>query len=125
MKRIMKSRIIIFIGALMLCQFSLAADNQQQEWQSTSAMPQVGSTYTPQITAVGADEAASVATTTESYSPNKAPGGPRRTLIGPGGGPESGQGPTPLGDGLLPLLMMAATFCGVIAFRRKRGAGVE
>ena len=40
-----------------------------------------------------------------------------RTFIG---GPESGQGPTPLGDSLLPLMLMAMLFAGVIAVRKKR-----
>ena len=53
-----------------------------------------------------------------SYSPSSKPG-PRRSLIG---GPEDELGPSPLGDGVLPLLLCAAVFCGVIALRRKRSA---
>ena len=99
-----------------------------QEWQSTSVMQTSGSTYSPQVTEVGSSTIASVATTTETYSPNKAPGGPRRIESQSGRDPgdaTTGSDLSPLGDGLLPLLMMAATFCGVIAFRRKKGAGVE
>ena len=40
-----------------------------------------------------------------------------RTFIG---GPESGQGPTPLGDAVLPLMLMAMLFAGGIALRRRK-----
>ena len=53
-----------------------------------------------------------------SYSPGKAPGYRK----GFGGGPESGQGPSPIGDAMLPLLLMAVVFCGAIYFRRRRAA---
>ena len=51
-----------------------------------------------------------------SYAPSSKPG-PRRSLIV---GPEDPAGPSPLGDGVWPLLLCAAVFCGVIALRRKR-----
>ena len=124
MKHSMKNRkIIIIVGWLMLSRLSISAFAQQQEWQSTSAMKGTGSAYSPQVTAVGAPTATSEAVTTETYSPAKAASRPRR--LG-----EFDDSPEvvdkdedyPLGDGLLPLLMMAATFGGVIAFRRRRTA---
>ena len=54
-----------------------------------------------------------------SYSPAKAPDG-RRFFPKPG---EEGQSEAyPIGDAMLPLLMMAVVFCGAIFFRRKRAA---
>ena len=54
------------------------------------------------------------------YSPASRPGvQSRRGLIG---GPEDPAGPSPLGDGVWPLLLCAVVFCGVIALRRKRSA---
>ena len=106
-------RTVMIIMAVAL----IALPTMAQDWQSTSAMQGTGSNYAPQVTAVGATDVNSVATTTESYSPAKAPSGPRKTLIG---GPESGQGPSPLGDAVLPLLMMAMLFAGVTYYRKRR-----
>lgn len=104
------------VGVLIVCLLPLVAF-AQQDWQSTSVMQGSGSTYSPQVTEVGATSVASEATTTESYSPAKAPSGPRRTLVN---GPESGQGPSPLGDAVLPLMLMAMLFAGVVYTRRKK-----
>jgi hypothetical protein len=38
------------------------------------------------------------------------------------GGAESGQGPSPIGDAVLPLLLCAAVFGGVVLLRRRRVA---
>lgn len=51
-------------------------------------------------------------TTDEPYTPR----GPRK---GFDIGGDTGQGPSPIGDAVLPLLLCAAAFCGVIYFRRK------
>jgi hypothetical protein len=105
---------------------------QQQEWRSTSPMQGAGSTYTPQVNAVGAAAVEEMATTTASYSPAKAPGGPRRVET-PGGG-SSGEGGTghnnpgtggydsPIGDAVLPLMLFAGAFLCMRVFliRRKR-----
>lgn len=100
---------------------------QQQVWKSTSAMQTSGSAYTPQVTAVGATGVSSIATTTESYSPAKAPGGPRRTSIGDdddeGWTPRTdteGTDLSPIGDAVLPLILMAFAFGGYIAIKRRR-----
>ncbi len=47
---------------------------------------------------------------------NNAPSGPRRSLIG---GPEDPSGPSPIGDAVLPLLLMSLAFAGVIYFRKR------
>ena len=85
-----------------------------QEWQSTSAMQGTGSSLTPQVTAVGATTAQEMATTTTG-NPAKAPTGPRRIEpLTPTGDPN------PLGDAVLPLLLMAFAFCGYLYLRRKK-----
>ena len=115
---IMKNRMILFaVGMLMACLLPQAA-LAQQEWQSTSTMQGSGSAYAPQVTAVGATAAPQQATTTttESYSPAKTPGGPKRL---PGGPTEPDQSQdSPLGDAVLPLLLMAAGFGLYTALRR-------
>ena len=104
------------VGVLIVCLLPLVAF-AQQDWQSTSVMQGSGSTYSPQVTEVGATSVASEATTTESYSPAKAPSGRRKTLIN---GPESDQGPSPVGDAVLPLMLMALAFGGYIAIKRRK-----
>ena len=89
-----------------------------QDWQSTSAMQGSGSSYSPQVTAVGATDVNDMATTTETNQSQ--PKGPNRAKKFDTGG-ESGQSSEPpVGDAVLPLMVMAFVFCGVIALRRKR-----
>lgn len=115
----MRKRIIMMIMGVALMALPIMA--QQQEWKSTSAMQTSGSAYTPQVTEVGATAVTDNATTTESYSPAKAPNGPRRSHEGTGE-PGPGNPGSPIGDAVLPLMLCAAVFCGFIAFRRKRSA---
>ena len=98
--------------------YALPTMAQQQEWQSTSTMPGAGN-YTAPVTAVGATSAASAATTTESYSPAKAPGGPRR-LPGDLSNPGDQSGESPVGDAVLPLLLMSLAFGAYIAIKRRK-----
>ena len=121
----MRKLVIMMIMAVAL--IALPTMAQQQEWKSTSAMQTSGSTYTPQVTEVGATAVAGSATTTESYSPAKAPGGPRK-VEGVGGGeggsghsnPGTGDPGSPIGDAVLPLLFLSLAFCGVIYLRRRK-----
>ena len=93
---------------------------QQQEWKSTSTMPGVSSTFTPNVQEVGAKYVPSMATTTtDTYSPTNATG-PRRGKID--GADDTPSSQSPIGDAVLPMLLCAAVFCGVIALRRKRSA---
>ena len=111
-------RIVMMIMAVAL--IALPTMAQQQEWKSTSTMQGTGSSYAPQVSAVGATTVGEMATTTDSYSPAKAPGGPRKGFDVGGETGKSDQ--SPIGDAILPMLLCAAVFCGVIALRRKRSA---
>ena len=87
-----------------------------QDWQSTSAMQGTGSSYSPQVTAVGATGVTDMATTTESGSPAKAPSGPRRIEIyTPTTDPNA-----PLGDAVLPLMLLLGVYCSILVIRRNK-----
>ena len=123
LKKIETMRHRLYIIAL-LSLLSIAAHavtyNPALEWKSTSPMMMSGSALSPQVTEVGAEYAASVATTTETYSPNKAPNGPRRgKILGPEDDPAN---QFPIGDAVLPLMLMSVVFGGAIALRRKQKA---
>ena len=96
----------------------IALPTMAEDWQSTSAMQGTGSSYSPQVTAVGATDANSFATTTTAGSPAKAPGGPRRDKIG--GADDKPSSQSPIGDAVLPLALMALTFAGVVYFRKRK-----
>ena len=79
-----------------------------------------GSAYSSQVTAVGATSVNSMAGTAAS-APANAPSRPRRGFDhGPEGGDQSNEGP--VGDAVLPLMLMALAFGGVVAFRRRKTA---
>ena len=108
-------RIVMIIMAVAL--IALPTMAQEDQWQSTSSMQGSGSAYSSQVTAVGATDINSMATTTDSYSPAKAPGGPRKSLETPG---DIGKGDSPIGDAVLPMLFMAIAFGGYIAIKRRK-----
>lgn len=115
---IMKKRIYI-IALLSLLSIAGYAVNYTptQEWKTTSPMLRSGSAYSPQVTEVGAAYAASEATTTDTYSPNNAPSGPRREkIIGPDTKPAD---EFPVGEPWI-MAALAIGFAGVIWLRRKR-----
>lgn len=114
----MKNRMILFaVGMLMACLLPQAA-LAQQEWQSTSTMQGSGSAYSSQVTTVGAASVGNMATTT--YSPSNASSGPRRVIgTNPDGGPTNDTS-APIGDAVLPLLLMAAGFGLYTALRRRK-----
>ena len=120
----MRTRIVIIIMAAAL----IALPTMAQDWQSTSTMQTSGSAYTPQVTAVGSTSVASEATTTENYGPAKTPGRIRRDNISSdddgwtGKMDSGGTNLSPIGDAVLPLMLMAFAFVGYIAIRRKRQA---
>jgi len=119
------------VGILMVCLLPLAALAQQQEWQSTSAMRGSGSAYSSQVTAVGAASVGSMATTTSSSASARV-SRPRRVGEGESTGGdfnETGDPKTtspdegsPVGDAVLPLMLMALAFGGAVAFRRRKTA---
>ena len=92
-----------------------------QDWQSTSAMPGSGSAYSAQVTAVGATEVTDMATTTTS-TPNN---GPRHAKKGNFDGvPEGGtqENTYPVGDAVLPLLLLACAYLGMRVFLNRKRA---
>ena len=118
----MKARIVMILMAVAL--IALPTMAQQQEWQSTSAMQTSGSTYSPQVNAIGAEGAYQMATTTTTNTYN--PGGPHRAKMGDddpwGTNQDAGEKDegSPIGDAMLPLMLMAIAFCGVMFYRRKK-----
>ena len=104
----------LWLGTAVVSAQTLAQQPQTQ-MRSTSTLAPVGSTL-PQAAATGTY-------TTYSAAPGK--GGLRRD-VGGGGTTEDETEPTvptepfPLGDGLLPLLIMALGFIGIIYLRRRR-----
>jgi len=82
-------------------------------FHSTSTLSGSGSAYsaTPML---NTDGTAAFSGADQSV-PNYAPSGPRR--VGP---PIPTGDPTPLGDALIPLLVMALAFAGIICVRRRK-----
>ena len=114
----MKKFMMILMAVALIALPTMA---QQQEWQSTSAMQTSGSNYTPQINAIGAESVnpmATTTTTTDTYTP----AGPYRSKENPGEPGYTDDEGSPIGDAMLPLMLMAVAFGGAIAFRRKRAA---
>lgn len=93
-----------------------AMAQQAHEWQSTSTMQMSGSNYSAQVGAIGATTVSEMATTTNS-TPAKIGG--RQKSIGTNQDGGEGSEDSPIGDALIPLLLCALAFCGVIAFRRR------
>lgn len=109
-----KKKIIMIIMAVAL--YALPAVAQNMEFRSTSTMQGSGN-YVAPVTAVGATSAASEATTT--YSPAKAPSGPRRGFIDPNN-PGNQSNESPIGDALIPLMGMALAWAMTRMIRRKK-----
>ena len=107
-------------GLWVMVALLVSAPVTAQDFQSTSTMQGTGSDYAPQVTEVGATMATDMATTTESYSPAKAPSGPRK--IGPTHG---GDNPNPIGDAVWPLLAMLAVYSAARVYRRKRDTDIS
>ena len=93
-------------------------------FQSTSAMSGSGSTYSANPTLNNDGTAAY----NGASSPAKAPGGPHRAPDtvnpddddAPEGHETRPDDPNPLGDAVLPLLLMALAFCGYVYFRKRK-----
>ncbi len=120
MKDMRKVVIMMIMGVALMALPAMA-----QDWQSTSSMQGSGSAYSAQVTAVGAAEVTDMATTTTdgSSGPNR-----RKGKKDYGSDPFSGtivdhdinDVDNPIGDAVLPMLLMALAFCGVVYYRRKR-----
>ena len=122
----MRKRIIMMIVGVALMALPAMAQTfgaQQAEqpnatFQSTSSMSGSGSQYSanPSLNSDG------TAVYTSASSPAKAPGGPRREMVIPtppgGGGDKIPQ--EPIGDAVLPLMLMAVAWAMFVYFRRKQ-----
>ena len=118
----MKNRIMVMIMAAALSLPAMAGwinhqqkncTEQENAFQSTSTMQGSGSTYssTPAL-----NEDGSAATPSEADASAKAPTGKRKIdVYVPTTDPNA-----PIGDAVLPLMLMAAAGAGIIALRRRR-----
>ena len=119
MKKILN---ILVLGTLLVCLVPAQAQDFTQPRDPAIKSQQImttgaaynGTVYEPFINTTPSEQ---------SYSPAKAPGGPKRTES------QSGRNPSdvgdkseqfPIGDAVLPLLAFALMFCGYVAIRRRR-----
>ena len=118
MKDMKNTMMTLAVGILMVCLLPLTANAQQaHEWHSTSTMQMSGSNYSAQVGAIGATTVSDMATTTSS-APAKIGG--RQQLPGDLADAGNQSDESPIGDALLPLLLMAMLSCGVVFYRRKK-----
>ena len=108
-------KVIMLIMAVAL--IALPTMAQQETWRSTSTMQGTGSAYAPQLAPIGAATVADMGTTTTTPT---GPTGPRRAFDT--GGETGKSTESPVGDAVIPLLVMSLAFCGYIAVRRRRAA---
>lgn len=88
-------------------------------FQSTSAMQEVGSPYSSTPANLNEDGYASYSDPESSLNAPRYINGPRRSKEDNVDVGEAEEG-SPIGDAVLPLLLMAAAAAGVIAYRRRR-----
>ena len=91
------------------------AEKPSVVFQSTSTMIGSGSSYSVNPT-LNTDGTASYSGAT--YSPAQVSGGPRR-IVNPGDEDDDENG-SPIGDAVLPLLLCALAFCGVVYLRKRK-----
>lgn len=116
--------VIYIIALLSVGIIGVQAQTLSTEWEETSPIRShqimdggatyngtvyepFGNTIPSEQTEVGA-----------SYSPSKKPGSDVRKGFDIGG--DAGQGPSPIGDAMWPLMLLIGAYCGVMIFRRKR-----
>lgn len=123
-KIIVKLMAMVMVAAVALptmAQFG----NQEQAVAPTTTFQSTGSTMMSSGSSYSANptlnEDGTAAYSVASYSPAR---GPMRTSGTPGSPSTPGQGQQenqfPLGDAVLPMIMMALAFCGVVYLRRKK-----
>ena len=115
----MRKLVIMMIMGVAL--MALPTMAQQQEWQSTSTMKGSGSSYSSQVNAVGAVSVHEMATTTSgTSSQNNGPHKAKKTIeddTDPGALDDG----SPIGDAVLPLMLMACAYLGMrVYLKRKR-----
>ena len=114
-KNMKKLIVILVLGALSVC--SVLAVAQTQDWQ-VSTMQGSGSSYASQVTPVGASSIDGTASDNTANAFN-GHGNPRRSME-LNQEFEDNDTASPVGDAVLPLLMMAAAFGGVTYLRRRK-----
>ena len=116
MKRIVMIIMAVALVALPTMAQNLSSEDQlQTQFQSTSTLQGSGSAYSANP-ALNADGTAYNPTesSTPAQAPAQAPSGPRR--INPIAAP------TPIGDPVLPLMLMALAYMGLRLFRARKRA---
>ena len=114
----MKKLVMILMAVALIALPTMA---QQDQWQSTSSLPTSGSSYTPQVTPVGSPAPAMQGSAGAPYTPSVT-GGPLRSEGDWGDLPEiiiSDEG-SPLGDGLIPLTLLALAYALVVFLRKRK-----
>ena len=108
--------VALLLSAPTLAQSFVQQDPNQVQFQSTSTMTGSGSTYAP---------TPGINTDGTAYNPAAAPtpSGPLRTgafLPPPPSVDENDSGNAPVGDAVVPLMVMAILFSGIIYMRRRK-----
>jgi hypothetical protein len=120
----MRKIIMIIMGVALIALPTMAQEYGQQQYGATAPNAQIQSTST--FTGSGSAYSSNPTLNSDgtatyngaSYSPAKAPGGPRRVFDV--GGETGKSTESPVGDALLPLMLMALAFVGGIALKRHK-----
>ena len=112
----MKKLVMILMAVALIALPTMA---QQDQWQSTSSLPTSGSSYTPQVTPVGAQAPAQQSSVGAPYTPSIT-GGPNRSIEGNNENWQEGDEGSPLGDGLIPLTLLALAYALVVYLRKRK-----
>ena len=114
MKKIMMVIMAVALVALPIMAQSFGEQEQPKaQFQSTSVMQTSGSVYAsqPAINEDGTAYNPSLAAQTQTQTPS----GPRKVAPKDGGETDF-----PIGDAVLPLMLMAMAFCGIVYYRRRK-----
>lgn len=118
---------MIIMGVALIALPAMAQEYGQQQYGATAPNAQIQSTST--FTGSGSSYSSNPTLNSDgtaayngaSYSPAKAPGGPRRGFDNtPDIGHEWANPGSPVGDAMLPLMLMALAFVGGIALKRHK-----
>jgi len=101
------------------CHAQVSADMPAVRMGSVNSTTMYSGTALPLAAATGV-------ITSYDTNPSKAPGGPRRVGEGDEGSTEDDEDPdnpgepAPLGDGVLPMMLLLGAYCGFVYYRRKK-----
>ena len=107
---------------IICCLVSLSTFAQESTTESVESR-YAYKTYTPQITAPGAENVSYMATTTTEDESTGSHRGPRRSKEGNTDPGITEDNSSPVGDAVLPLILCVLAFTGVIALRRRKAKG--